>query len=50
MEYWALKILYFFITLGIVTVYGLLLGATIARTMGCEVVFDRRPERNCSIE
>jgi NADH-quinone oxidoreductase subunit H len=31
--YWALKIGYFLITLGIVTVYGLLLGATIARTM-----------------
>ena len=33
MEYWAVKIGYFLITLGIVTVYGLLLGATVARTM-----------------
>ncbi len=33
MEYWAVKIGYFLITLGIVTVYGLLLGAMIARTM-----------------
>ena len=31
--YWGLKVVYFFLTLGIVTVYGLLLGATIARTM-----------------
>ncbi|MEN8167770.1 MAG: complex I subunit 1 family protein [Pseudomonadota bacterium] len=33
MEYWAVKIGYFLLTLGIVTVYGLLLGAVIARTM-----------------
>ncbi|MDJ0806808.1 MAG: NADH-quinone oxidoreductase subunit H [Gammaproteobacteria bacterium] len=33
MEFWAVKIGYFLITLGMVTVYGLLLGAIIARTM-----------------
>lgn len=33
MEYWLTKIVYFLFTLAIVTVYGLLLGATIARTM-----------------
>ena len=31
--YWSLKVGYFLLTLFIVTVYGLLLGATIARTM-----------------
>jgi len=33
MGYWATKVGYFMVTLGVVTVYGLLLGATIARTM-----------------
>ncbi len=33
MEDWAVKIAYFLITLGIITVYGLLLGAVVARTM-----------------
>lgn len=33
MENWPLRIAYFLLTLGIVTVYGLLLSATIARTM-----------------